>query len=73
MKIIEFITPILKAAFGVVAFLVGIGWAAYGAIILVVRAEGQEIEKKVMHVRQIDLHHLDSRFDRLEKLIRETK
>ncbi len=68
----ELLPPFLKGAVTVVAFFVGIGWASYGAVLLIVKAEGQEIKREVMEVRKIDIEHLDKRFDRIEKLIKES-
>ena len=69
----ELLPPLIKGAVTVVAFFVGIGWASYGAVLLIVKAEGQEIKREVMEVRKIDIEHLDKRFDRIEKLIIENK
>lgn len=60
-----------KAIISVVIFFVSIGWAAYGSILLVVKAEGKDIEEKIMVVRRVDIEHLDKRFDRIERLIKE--
>jgi hypothetical protein len=65
--------PFLKSVLGVVAFIVGLGWGAYGAVYMIVKAEGQEIRQEVMNIRKIDMDHIDGRFDRLEKLIKESK
>ena len=61
----------VKAMVSVVAFFIGLGWASYGAVILIVKAEGKDIEEKIMQVRNIDMSHMDKRFDRIEKLIKE--
>ena len=72
MKIIwELLPPFIKGAVTVVAFFIGIGWASYGAVLLIVKAEGQEIKKEVMTIRSIDIQHIDRRFDRIENLIKE--
>lgn len=71
MKLWPLLPPVLKAFFSVVLFFISLGWAAYGAVLLIVKAEGKAIEEKVMRVRAIDIEHLDKRFDRLETLIRE--
>lgn len=65
----ELLPPAAKAIFGVVAFFVGIGWASYGAVLLIVKAEGQDIRREVMKVRQVDIHYIADRFDRLEAKI----
>lgn len=63
----------VKAFVSVIAFFVGIGWASYGAVILIVKAEGKDIEEKIMVVRKIDMEHMDKRFDRIESLIKEKR
>jgi hypothetical protein len=65
--------PFIKGAVTVVIFFVSLGWASYGAVLLIVKAEGQEIEKKVMDVRKIDMEHLDKRFDQVISEIRSRK
>jgi hypothetical protein len=72
-NIITFIAPTLKALLGVVAFIIGLGWGAYGAVYLIVKAEGQEIRREVKEIRDIDMGHINYRFDRIEKLIKEQK
>lgn len=71
--LINFIFPTIKALLGVSAFIIGLGWGAYGAVYMIVKAEGQEIRREVKQIRDIDMSHLDSRFDRLEHLIKENK
>lgn len=74
MKILwELLPPFIKGAMTVVVFFVSLGWASYGAILLIVKAEGQEIRKEVMTIRGIDMTHINERFDRVEELIRENK
>jgi hypothetical protein len=70
---IELIFPILKAIVSIVVFLVGLGWTAYVSINTIVKAEGKEIRREVKNIRDIDMQHLDRRFDRLEVLIKEGK
>jgi hypothetical protein len=55
---------------GMVAFLIGLGWATYGAVLMIVKAEGQEIRKEVMTIRVIDMDHINKRFDETQELIR---
>lgn len=69
----ELLPPFLKGAVTVVAFFIGIGWASYGAVLLIVKAEGQDIRREIKEIRLIDIQHLDKRFDRIEKLIKEEK
>lgn len=71
MKLFEMLPPIIKSVVGVVAFLIGLGWAAYSAVYLIVKAEGKEIKSEVKEIRNIDMQHIDKRFDRLELLIKE--
>ena len=74
MKIIwELLPPFIKGALTVVVFFVSLGWASYGAVLLIVKAEGQEIRREIKEIRLIDITHLDKRFDRIEKLIKEEK
>ena len=70
---VELIFPILKAIVSIVVFLVGLGWTAYVSINTIVKAEGKEIRREVKNIRDIDMQHLDRRFDRLEVLIKEGK
>jgi len=70
MKMIwELLPPFIKGAVTVIAFFVSIGWASYGAVLLIVKAEGQDIRKEVMTIRNIDMDHINKRFDRVESLI----
>lgn len=72
MKILwQLLPPAVKAIVGVIVFFVSLGWASYGAVLLIVKAEGQEIRKDVMAIRAIDISHIDKRFDRIERLIKE--
>lgn len=71
MKLLEMLPPIIKSIVGVVAFLIGLGWAAYGSVYLIVKAEGNVIREEVKQIRGIDMKHIDKRFDRLEALIQE--
>ena len=73
MKLLPFLTPILKSIVGVVAFLISLGWAAFLSVNAIVKAEGQEIREEVKQIREIDMKHLDYRFDKIEKLIKETR
>lgn len=64
MKILWSLLPAAsKAILQVVIFFISLGWASYGAILLIVKAEGREIKSQVMEVRRIDIEHLDKRFD----------
>lgn len=63
---IQFIFPTVKAVCTVVGFLIGIGWAAYGAVNLIAKAQGEIIESKVMAVRNADFQHINGRFDRTD-------
>jgi hypothetical protein len=67
------VPPALKAIITVCIFFVSLGWGAYGAVLLIVKAEAKTIEEKVMTVRRIDMEHMDKRFDRLEQLIKDHK
>lgn len=67
------IPPFLKAIISVCLFIASLGWGAYGAVLVIVKAEGRDIKKEVMNVRKIDMEHLDKRFDKLEQLIKESR
>jgi hypothetical protein len=64
-----FLIPTIKAA----SFLIGLGWIAYGSIMLVVKAEGNAIRTEVKTIREIDMTHIDKRFDKIEQMIKEVK
>ena len=73
MKILWSLLPAAsKAILQVVIFFISLGWASYGAILLIVKAEGREIKAQVMEVRRIDIEHLDKRFDDVISEIRKT-
>lgn len=72
-QLLQFIFPTVKAVVTVTGFLIGIGWGAYGMVYVIVKAEGQEIRREVKVIRDVDMGHLDKRFDRIEKLIKEQK
>lgn len=65
-QLLLFIFPTLKAIITVMAFFVGIGWGAYAAISLMVRAEAGAIREEVKNYRQIDMSHIDSRLNRID-------
>lgn len=73
MKLWAFVAPFVKSVVSVIAFIIGLGWAAYGSVYMIVKAEGQEIRREVKEIRDIDMTHLDKRFDKLEALIKEDK
>ena len=64
-NILLFIFPTVKAVTTVIAFLIGVGWAAYGSIYMIVKAEGIEIRREVKDIRNIDMDHINGRFDRV--------
>ncbi len=72
-QLVQFIFPTVKAVVTVTGFLIGLGWAAYGSIYMIVKAEGQEIRREVKIIRDVDMGHLDYRFNRIENLIKENK
>jgi len=72
-SLLAFALPFIKSILSVLAFIVGLGWGAYGAVYMIVKAEGQEIRREVKSIRDIDMQHLNHRFDRIEKLIKEEK
>ena len=69
--LIDLIPPIIKSIIGVIAFLISLGWMAFISVNAVVRAEGQDIRKEVKQIRDIDMEHLNKRFDRIEELIKD--
>ena len=71
MKLLELLPPISKSLVGVIAFLIGLGWAAYSSVYLIVKAEGKVIKEEVKQIRSIDMEHINKRFDRIEVLIKE--
>lgn len=74
MKILWSLLPsAAKAILQVVIFFISLGWASYGAILLIVKAEGRDIKKQVMEVRRIDIEHIDKRFDQVISEIRKSK
>lgn len=69
--IFQFIFPTLKAAMGVVAFILTLGWGAYGAVSAIARTEAQTVRDEIKVIRTLDMEHLNKRFDKLEDLIKE--
>lgn len=69
----DLLPGIAKAIVSVVVFFISLGWASYGAILLIVKAEGKEIKEQVMEVRSIDMKHIDRRFDDVISEIRKKK
>lgn len=67
----------VKAIAQVVIFFISLGWLAYGAVILIVKAEGNEIRKELYKVRSIDKEHFDDKFEgvhkRFDEVIKEIK
>jgi hypothetical protein len=72
--------PAVKAIAMVIFFFVSVGWASYGAVLLIVQAEGNDIRREVKEIRNIDMRTVSEkfndnyryqrdRFDRLESLI----
>ncbi len=61
----------MQAIGGAVVFIIGITWTSYTAIYSIVKAEGVEIKREVKQIRDLDMEHLDKRFDRIENLIKE--
>ena len=81
MKLIwSLLPPAVKAIAMVIIFFISLGWASYGAVLLIVQAEGNDIRREVKEIREIDMKHVNEkfsdnykyqreRFDRLERLI----
>lgn len=68
-----FLFPTLKAFTQVIAFMFTIVSLSYLGIVAIAKTEAKSIEEKMMAVRDADIQHLDKRFDRIEKLIKEIK
>lgn len=73
MNFISILSSTVKSIVGTVAFFIALGWSAFVAVNLVVKAEGQEIRKDVMSIREIDMKHMDNRFDRIESLLKDKR
>lgn len=74
MKMIaQLLFPTFKAFIQVVGFMFTLVSLSYVGIVAIAKTEAKNIEDKVLQVRKIDMEHLDKRFDRLEKLIKEDK
>lgn len=71
MKLWSFVPSMIKASVGVVGFLISLGWGAFVAVNVIVKAEGRDIRREVKTIREIDMKHIDRRFDRIEVLIKE--
>ena len=81
MKILwQLLPPAVKAVAMVIIFFISMGWASYGAVLLIVQAEGNDIRREVKEIRKIDMTNINEkfedshkyqreRFDRIEKLI----
>jgi len=70
-KILDFFLPALKAIFGVVGFMVAMGWGAYQAVSHIAKAEASSVRDEIKVIRTLDMEHLNKRFDKLEELIKE--
>jgi len=67
------IPPVVKGIVAAVAFMVGLGWGAYSAVLVVARTEAASIESKVMAVRNADFGHINKRFDETQGMIKELR
>lgn len=70
MKYIQFLFPVIKSFIAVAGFLIGIGWAAFASIQLIVKAESASLRTEFETKRNIDIHHIDKRFDETQAMIR---
>ncbi len=74
MKILwSLIPPVAQAVVKVTIFFISLGWVSYGAILLIVKAEGQDIRREVMTIRGIDMAHIDNKFHETQSLIRDLR
>ena len=74
MKTIYSMIPsFIKAIIGVVGFIISLGWAAYGSVYLIVKAEGQDIRREFLTLDKKNMQHIDRRFDELKELVKERK
>lgn len=64
------VPPFIKAIVGVVAFIISLGWAAYGSVYLIVKAEGQVIRQEFLTLDRKNMQHIDKRFDEIKELIK---
>ena len=64
--LVQFIFPTVKAVFAVSGFLIGLGWASYATVSMMVKAEASAVREEVKHYREIDIAYISQRFDRLE-------
>lgn len=69
----QLLFPTLKAFIGVLMFMFTVVSVSYVGIVSIAKSEASNIEQKIIAVREADMQHLDKRFDRIEKLIRETR
>ena len=71
--IIQFIAPTVKAVASVIAFLIGIGWAAFASIQLIVKAESSSLRSEFDGKMKANISHIDKRFDDTHAMLREIK
>jgi hypothetical protein len=70
-SLLVFFPTLVKAVVGVVAFLIGLGWAAFLSVNMIVKAEGREIRAEFHSFRTEDMKHINKRFDETQGLIKE--
>lgn len=67
MKILWQLLPsAAQAICKVIIFFVSLGWVSYGAILVIVKAEGQSIRREALAIRGIDKAHFDEKIDGVE-------
>lgn len=69
----SFLFPTIKAFVQVIALMFTVVSLSYVGIVAIAKTEAKGIEEKVLAVRKADMEHMDKRFDRIEKLIKEYK
>lgn len=74
MKILwEFVAPTVKAIVGVCSLLVGMGWAAFASVQLIVTAESASLRTEFDGKMHDNIAHIDKRFDDTHAMLREIK
>jgi hypothetical protein len=74
MKLLwSLLPPAVKAVAVVIVFFISLGWASYGAVLLIAKSEAQSIESKILLVRKTDMEHLNHRFDETHAMLKEIR
>lgn len=68
--LVTFLFPTIKAVIAVCSFMIGIGWAAFGTVSFMVKAQADEIRKEVMTLDKKNMDHINKRFDDTQSMIK---